>query len=70
MNERRTLWALHLSFENGEVSMSLHKTKREAKEEIAAIYNIDTEDMTDEQLNETCDQLGVWATLMECEVPE
>ena len=66
---KRKVWALYTRDEGGE-SVTLHATQREALEEVASVYDIETEGMTDEQIDRACQAHGVWGFLKEVEVPE
>ena len=65
---RRTVWAMHVSTDNGHY-LSLHTSERAAWEDIASVYDIDTEGLTQDEIDRRLDRAGVWVTLAELEVP-
>jgi hypothetical protein len=67
---KRTVWAMHTSHQNGERSITLHSTERECWEEIASVYDIDTDGLSDKEIDHLMDEHGVWVTICEATVPE
>lgn len=64
----RKVWAMHVSTDNGH-SLSLHTSERAAWQDIASVYDLDTEGLTPQQIDLRLDRAGVWVTLAELELP-
>lgn len=69
MITQRKVWAL-TTVDGNSIDTSLHNTKREALEELASVYGIESEGLTDEQLDAKCNDLQTWVVLKKVGVPD